>query len=174
MPFDFCEKACVLVDEFRRKTYNLEEEWVIYFDYSTGEVIYCFEGTSGECKCKYERINFNNKNIASIHNHPMNYFSFPSPNNFDILKNDFEDYEIIIAFNSYWIIKYKGIINENEKKIINEEIKFIINEIGNKIIQNNNYDKDKINYKIEYNVSEFLLNYFNKKTKIKAYKMEYE
>ena len=87
----------------------------------------------------------------------MNYFSFPSPNNFDILKNDFEDYEIIIAFNSYWIIKYKGIINENEKKIINEEIKFIINEIGNKIIQNNNYDKDKINYKIEYNVSEFLL-----------------
>ena len=75
LPFDFCEKACVLVDEFRRKTYNLEEEWVIYFDYSTGEVI---------------------------------------------------------------------------------------------------YDKDKINYKIEYNVSEFLLNYFNKKTKIKAYKMEYE
>ena len=34
--------------------------------------------------------------------------------------------------------------------------------------------KIKLNYKIEYNVSEFLLNYFNKKTKIKAYKMEYE
>ena len=43
LPDDFCDKACKLVDEFHRKTVNEEVEWRLYFDYTDGEVIYCWK-----------------------------------------------------------------------------------------------------------------------------------
>lgn len=49
LPDEFCEEACELVNQFRRKTVNLDDEWMLYFDYKTGEVKYCFEGNFGEC-----------------------------------------------------------------------------------------------------------------------------
>jgi hypothetical protein len=41
LPIDFCDDACRLVDEFRRKTVNEKVEWMLYFDYTNGDVIYC-------------------------------------------------------------------------------------------------------------------------------------
>lgn len=47
-PSDFCDKACRLVDEFRRKTVNEEIEWMLYFDYTIGDIIYCWKGKEGK------------------------------------------------------------------------------------------------------------------------------
>lgn len=41
LPDEFCDEACKLIDEFRRKTIKEKEEWMLYFDYLTGEIIYC-------------------------------------------------------------------------------------------------------------------------------------
>ncbi|WP_407409094.1 hypothetical protein [Methanobrevibacter sp.] len=105
---DFSEEACLLVDEFRRKTVDEMVEWMIYFDYHTGEVIYCWEGEEGRCLGDMEVTNFMGRNVASIHSHSRNYYSFPSPENFDILENKFEDYEIVTSVNAIWTVEFKG------------------------------------------------------------------
>ena len=48
LPDVFCEEACRVVDEFHRKTINEKVEWMMYFDYTTGEVIYCWKGEEGK------------------------------------------------------------------------------------------------------------------------------
>lgn len=107
LPEDFCDEACRLIEEFHRKTVNEKIEWVLYLDYRTGEVIYCWKGGSGECRMDFEKINLFGRNITSIHNHATGYYSFPSPENFDILENDFEDYEVITSVNAFWIIEFR-------------------------------------------------------------------
>ena len=47
---EFCPKVCKLVDEFHRKTVNEDIEWMLYFDYTNGEVIYCWKGEKGKLK----------------------------------------------------------------------------------------------------------------------------
>lgn len=116
LPSDFCDEACRLVDEFRRKTVNEKVEWMLYFDYKTGEVIYCWKGREGRSGGDYERINFYGRNIASIHSHQKGYYSFPSPENFDILENEFEDYEIITSINAMWIIEFKGKVDDEVRR----------------------------------------------------------
>ena len=37
-------------------------------------------------------------NVASLHKHPKKLYSFPSLDNFNILENEFEDYEIMCKF----------------------------------------------------------------------------
>lgn len=113
LPSDFCDDACRLVDEFHRKTVNENVEWLLYFDYTTGEVIYCWKGGDGMIKCNFDRFNLLGRSIASLHNHQNGYYSFPSGENFDILENDFEDYEIITSINSLWIVEFKGNIEHN-------------------------------------------------------------
>ena len=100
----FCEEACRVVDEFHRKTINEKVEWMMYFDYTTGEVIYCWKGEEGKAIGGYEKIHVNSRKIASIHSHPKGYYSFPSPNNFDILENSHEDFEIIVSVTAFWIL----------------------------------------------------------------------
>ena len=78
LPSDFCDEACRLVDEFHRKTVNENVEWLLYFDYTTGEVIYCWKGGDGMIKCDFSRFNLLGRSIASIHNHQNGYYSFPS------------------------------------------------------------------------------------------------
>lgn len=113
LPDEFCEKACDVVDEFHRKTVNETVEWMLCFDYDTGDVIYCWKGEEGKCIGDIDRIHLSGKNIASIHNHTKKYYSFPSPYNFNILTNDFEDYEIITSINSFWIVEFKGSVENN-------------------------------------------------------------
>ena len=49
------------------------------------------------------------KHVASIHNHTKDTFSPPSGKNFGILNREFEDYELIAGYYSFWILKAKGI-----------------------------------------------------------------
>ena len=88
---------------------------MLYFDYTAGDVIYCFEGEGGKTGGVYEPKNFENRNIDSIHNHPKNYYSFPSHDNFEILEKDFENYEIICSLDSFWIIYFEGILDESQR-----------------------------------------------------------
>jgi hypothetical protein len=116
LPDDFCEEACRLVDEFHRKTVNQKIEWMLYFDYTAGEVVYCWKGEEGKIKCNFDRIHLSGRTITSVHNHQKGYYSFPSGENFDILENDFEDYEIITSINSLWVIEFKGKVGSDLRK----------------------------------------------------------
>lgn len=116
LPSDFCEKACDLIDEFRRKTVNVKEEWMMYVDYITGDIIYCWQGEIGKSGGDFNSEHFEGRHIASIHSHPRGYYSFPSPDNFDILENDFEDYEIITSINAIWTVEFKGSVDSTVRK----------------------------------------------------------
>lgn len=122
LPDVFCEEACRVVDEFHRKTINEKVEWMMYFDYTTGEVIYCWKGEEGKAIGGYEKIHVNSRKIASIHSHPKGYYSFPSPNNFDILENSHEDFEIIVSVTAFWILKFNGKINKTDRRIFQQAL----------------------------------------------------
>ena len=162
LPNDFCDEACRLVDEFHRKTVNEKIEWVLYLDYRAGEVIYCWKGESGECLMDFEKINLFGRNIASIHNHTTGYYSFPSPENFDILENDFEDYEIITSENAFWTIEFKGEVNHLMRIGFQ---KFLTNEFENMMddLMANVADVRKIHDIIEDRIGSYLLNNIDKK-----------
>ena len=46
LPEDFTINGWKVVDEFAEKTVLSENEWMLYSDYTTGEIQFCFEGTS--------------------------------------------------------------------------------------------------------------------------------
>lgn len=117
LPDYFCDEACRIVDEFRRKTVNEKIEWMLYFDYMAGEVIYCWQGDFGKSGGEFKRKYLKGKHIASIHNHTLGYYSFPSPDNFDILENDFEDCEIITSIRAFWIVEFKEVFAGKLDKI---------------------------------------------------------
>lgn len=133
LPEDFCDEACRVIDDFRRKTACEEVEWVLYVDYRTGEVIYCWKGESGNCDIDWERIHLNGKKIVSIHNHIKGYYSFPSPENFDMLENDFEDYEVITSQFAFWIIEFKGFIKSEMRKDFQDELAIAFNKLDDEI-----------------------------------------
>ena len=108
LPSDFSDEAFKTVDEFIRKTRDLNYEFVIYFDYVTGEILKCVKGENDNVNLKFEENEFNGCSIASIHNHPKNLLSAPSGLNFGILSRDFEDFELIAGFDNFWILKAKG------------------------------------------------------------------
>ena len=120
LPKDFSQKAIELVNEFHQKTVDEEIEWLLYFDYITGEILYCFKGDDNSTDAILDKLHLINHHVASIHNHTKNLYSFPSPENFDILEKDYEDYEIICSINSFWTIEFKGKI---KRKIRNEFLK---------------------------------------------------
>lgn len=156
LPSDFCDEACWLVDEFRRKTVNENVEWMLYFDYKTGEVIYCWKGREGRSGGDYKSIHFQGRNIASIHSHPKGYYSFPSPENFDILENDFEDYEIITSIHAMWVVEFKGAVGEKVRVNFQKELKFKINSIKRDVEQF--YDVNDAQEIVEKIVGSHLLN----------------
>ena len=171
LPNDFCPKACKLVDEFHRKIVNQDIEWMLYFDYSTGDEIYCWKGEEDKTGGKYEKIHLKNRNIASLHNHPKNYYSFPSLDNFDILENDFEDYEIICASSSFWVIEYKGILECDEIVEIRNNFHKKFYDINMEVISN---FKDGVGICIEEKFSRYLSNYLNSSfDNINITKLEY-
>lgn len=159
LPSDFCEDACILVDEFRRKTADEKVEWMLYFDYNTGEVIYCWEGEEGICIGDVDTANFTGKNVASIHCHSRNYYSFPSPNNFDILRNNFEDYEIVTSINAIWVVEFKGNVCREIRDDFQNNLSIqIMNITINAITASGNEDIGNL---IESKVSNYILNELN-------------
>ena len=162
LPNDFCDDACRLVDEFRRKTVNEEEEWMLYFDYTDGEVIYCWKGEEDKTGGAYDKIHLKGRNIASLHNHPKDYYSFPSSDNFDILGNKFEDYEIITSINVFWIVEFRGLVEKEIRQNFQYRLAKDMNSINNKI-RLLCHDANMINSMVEVYIGDYLLNHIDKK-----------
>lgn len=112
LPQEFSNKALKTVNEFIQKTYDLNIEWAINFDYITGDILKYGKGENDNVKLYYCEEEFSENHVASIHNHPKNAFGPPSGKNFNIFSRGFEDYELIVGRDGLWILKAKG-IHEN-------------------------------------------------------------
>lgn len=99
----------IIIIDFVKKTKNLDYEWILYFDYITGEILKCVKGKSDRILVNFDDKEFEDYSVASIHNHPKDVLSPPSGKNFGILKRKFEDYELIAGFEYFWILKAKGV-----------------------------------------------------------------
>ena len=124
-PDEFSSSAVKIVDLFRRKTIDLDYEIMLIFDYKTSELIYCFvndEGEGDEVSGQVDEKILMGKNIAIIHNHPREYGSAPSNENFQILSLKFQDYEVLSSWDGIWTIESKGLIPEKEISKIKDKI----------------------------------------------------
>lgn len=109
LPDEFSDETYNLIIDFIEKTRQLDYEWILYFDYCTGEILKCVKGKSEEVIVTFDENEFKNNPVASIHNHPKNILSPPSAKNFGILKRAFDDYELIAGLEYFWILKAKGL-----------------------------------------------------------------
>lgn len=112
LPQEFGDGAFRTVVEFIQKTADLNYEWVLYFDYISGEILRCVKGKTDFVEMNFSNFEFEGHKVASIHNHPEDVLSPPSCKNFGILTRDFEDYELIAGFEYFWILKAKGVPEE--------------------------------------------------------------
>ena len=112
LPSDFTDNAFETVNDFIKKTFDLDYECLIYFDYGTGEILRFETGKFDEVKSDFDDGEFDDYHVASLHNHPSNVFSPPSGKNFGILTREFEDYELIVSRDGLWILKAKGTYEE--------------------------------------------------------------
>ena len=105
LPFEFSDEAYETIVDFIQKTRGLDYEWVLYFDYVTGEILRCASGESNNVEMHFEDGEFEGNHVASIYNHPKEALSPPSGKNFGIFTRDFEDYELVAGFGYFWILK---------------------------------------------------------------------
>lgn len=120
LPVEFSQKAANTVDMFRRKTYDLDCECLIYFDIHTGNIISCnfSDGHNDNVSGNIFPDILKGMHIASIHNHPQEYYSLPSGKNFEILGLEFEEYGLILSRNELWILESKEVVFSEDE--INE------------------------------------------------------
>ena len=158
LPGEFGPHAVKLVDLFRRKTANLPYECMLYFDYKTGQIIYCFIGNeSGRVRGEIYEEHFKNFNVASIHNHPKGYLSAPSGKNFQILEIKNEKYELICGYDEFWILEAEGTFDSDVVDDIKKELTGFYNSIlvVDNIDLNSTYGDyllNYINHEIKYNI----------------------
>ena len=107
LPDEFTQESLDIIIEFIQKTKNLKYECIMYFDYVTGQILKFEMGKKEEVKIEFSDDEFEDFNVASIHNHPPNVYSPPSDKNFGILLRDFENYELIVGQSGLWILKAK-------------------------------------------------------------------
>ena len=69
LPEEFSDEAFKVVDEFIRKTIDIDYEILLFFDFITGEILRCKIGTERTVKLQFEDNEFDGKHVASIHNH---------------------------------------------------------------------------------------------------------
>ena len=161
LPEEFGKEAFKTIDEFIKKTAYLNHEWLLYFDYKTGEILRCIEGKKDEVKITFENDEFEGYHVASIHNHPLDVISPPSGKNFGILLREFEEYELIASKNELWILKAKPV----DIHLANEINLFAIYFFNAAEIQADNYydDEEMKDKYISIAYGESLLNYINDK-----------
>lgn len=166
LPPEFSDLALETINEFIKKTSNLNLECGIFFDYITGEILKCAFGDEEHVILHYNEDEFIEKHVASIHNHIKTLLSPPSDKNFNILLRSFEDYECIASPDVLWILKAKS-VNRHLAKDLNESA-LILKGISEKF-SNDEIDEDKLYGKM-------LLNYINNKNikNIQLQKREYE
>ena len=109
LPSEFSDEAFKTVDEFIKKTRNLDYEFVVYFDYVTGEILKCAKGIKNNVKITFDDGEFEGHHVVSIHNHTKDSYSPPSDRNFGVLIRDFDDYELVASVKELLILKSKGI-----------------------------------------------------------------
>ena len=107
LPDEFNDIAFEVVDEFIKKTMNLDYEILLLFDYNTGEILKCKIGNENDVKLQFKDYDFEDKHVASIHNHTKDMYSPPSYKNFGIFQRKWEEYELIAANKCLWILKGK-------------------------------------------------------------------
>ena len=168
LPKEFSQKAVNTVDIFRRKTFDLDVECMIYFDIDTGNVVSCNfseEDAPNEVQGDIFVDCLKGMCIASAHNHPIQYGSPPSGKNFQMLSLDFEKYELVLSQNELWILESKDIVfDENEINKIRDTLEDTLVSTFDEV--NNDFEEG---YLILENVNkkygDFLLIYLNNKLK---------
>lgn len=173
LPSEFSDESFKVIDEFIRKTIYLNFEILIYFDYITGKILKCKFGDKTNVKLKIKEDEFNNKHVASIHNHTKDMYTPPSDKNFGIFSRDWEDYELIAGKNGLWILKgkLKNDLLTFELKLNSSKLFNMTLDYYSKRYQN----EDERNDKIDEEYGKLLKNYINNKnqSKIQLIKREY-
>lgn len=163
LPEEFSQRAVATVDMFRRKTYDLECECLIYFDIHTGNIVSCNFSDEEPDKVNADIYGdcLGGMHIASIHNHPNPYFSPPSGKNFEMLGIEFEEYELTLSKNELWILESNEVVFDKE---IIAEICKKVDDAFKSYLNDDNDDLEK-GYHVIDNVSRdygfYLLNYLN-------------
>ena len=173
LPEEFSDNAYKTILQFIQKTRDLDYEWLIYFDYITGEILKCARGESNNVQISFEDDEFEEYNVASIHNHPKKSLSPPSGKNFGILTRDFEDYELIAGFENFWILKAKG-VHKNLCFQLNS-FSDLFHELSFQFCSNRYGDEEIISRMHDIKYGSELLNYINNKNidNIQLIKKEY-
>ena len=173
LPCEFSDEAFKVVNEFIRKTIDLNFEILVYFDYITGEILKCKIGNKTKVKVKFKEEEFENHKVASIHNHTKNMYTPPSEKNFGIFSREWEDYELIAGKNCLWILKAK-IKDDKLTFKLKMNSKILFNMVLDYYSKSNEND-DKINDKIDEEYGKILTNYINNKNinKIQIIKRNY-
>ena len=107
LPSEFSYESFEIVDEFIRKTKNIDYEILLYFDYIEGEILKCKIVSASNGKLIFEDDEFKGMHVASIHNHTKDMYTPPSDKNFGIFSRYWEDYELIAGINGLWILTWK-------------------------------------------------------------------
>lgn len=107
LPDEFTQESLDIIIEFIQKTKNLKYECIMYFDYVTRQILKFEMGKKDKVKIEFSDDEFEDFNVASIHNHPPNVYSPPSDKNFGIILRDFENYELNVGQSGLWILKAK-------------------------------------------------------------------
>ena len=173
LPEEFGSQTLKLINDFIQKTQNLDYEIVMFFDYVTGEKLKIAFGKSNNVKIKFDKEEFKNKHVASIHNHLKSSYSAPSFKNFSILLRDFEDYELVASAKELWIFK---------AKCVNPLLNIVLKEHALHILTTsqeyceNNYDDDEAYEICDIMYGVTLSNYINDKNidDIQLTKKEYK
>jgi hypothetical protein len=129
LPVEFSPKAVKTVDMFRRKTVDLPYECMIYFDYTSGEIVACSfsdKNSPDEVHGVIYSYLLKKMHIASIHNHPVPYGAPPSGKNFEMLGLDFEEFELISSKEELWILESREEIFSDEEII--KKLRLIITQ----------------------------------------------
>ena len=166
LPEEFSQKAVNTVDMFRKKTYDLNCECLIYFDIDAGNIVSCnFSDESNPYRVEgYIYANLlKDMNIASLHNHPIRYGSPPSGKNFQMLSLEFEKYELILSKNELWVLESKEVVfDEDEIDIIREKLDCTLNSILDDVNTDFN-ERYLILENVNKRYGDFLLIYLNNK-----------
>ena len=143
LPKEFSQKAIKTADMFRRKTYDLECECLIYFDIHTGNIVSC------------NFSDYEPDEVSAV------IYSDSSGKNFEMLGNEFEEYEIISTKNELWILESKEIIFDKD---VIENIRKNADKSFESYLRETNVELEK-GYLVIDNVDRdygiFLLNYLN-------------
>lgn len=173
LPSEFSDKAFKIVDEFIRKTIDLDYEILLLFDYTTGDILKCKIGSENNVEIQYNDDEFNGRHVASIHNHTKDMYTPPSDKNFGIFSRDWEEYELIAARNCLWILEGK-LKNETLTFELKMNSRILFNMTLDYFAERYSTEKEK-NDKIDEEYGNLLKNYINNKSinKLQLLKREY-